>query len=154
VRENIATASALNQRNFLMPESTVPPPVMPTMTKKHVEYSEFLAYGGSAFQRGRDDWQLQWDIVAFVRSIVNGDSVVVPRKASERELGWLVEDVWSDGAIVWWCGDRRFSSNHLEAIRFARREDAEAVIRHIATNGNLKAVEHMWLTPDTPQKGE
>jgi hypothetical protein len=65
------------------------------------------------------------------------------------ESGWLIEDVWPDGAIVWWAGGQRFSSDHHEAIRFSRRADAEAAIPSINTNGTLKAVEHIWFAEST-----
>jgi broad specificity phosphatase PhoE len=73
-------------------ESTVPPPVIPTMTKEHpaviqaarIAYQE--ANGGLPSVPGFEGWQrytdrLLQEIESLLRSIVNGDSVVVPRKA-------------------------------------------------------------------------
>jgi hypothetical protein len=57
------------------PESTVPPPVMPTMTGEHISVLR------SAFPWATDDMPQLREVESLVRSIVSGDSVVVPRKS-------------------------------------------------------------------------
>ena len=71
-----------------------------------------------------------------------------------KESGWLIEMSLESvgGPPCWWTGKFKtgyldsWSSNPIEVVRFARKEDAERVI-----NGTLKkyfkaarATEHQW----------
>lgn len=60
------------------------------------------------------------------------------------EIAWLIEDK-DAGHARWWHG-RGFSADSHEAVRFARRDDAEKVIRYLADKYvyPLIATEHAW----------
>lgn len=65
------------------------------------------------------------------------------------ETGWLIE---KPGAMpMWWNGmpkrdgNGAWSSNSLDGIRFARKEDAEiCAIAQGFKLSNVKATEHQW----------
>ena len=62
------------------------------------------------------------------------------------ERGWLIENRAGVRAC-WWTGvkKRPWSTESLEAVRFARKEDAEAVMKYEEVGvGANTAVEHMW----------
>lgn len=74
-----------------------------------------------------------------------------------HELAWLVE--LGSNPPQWWTGKspQLFTSNHLEAIRFTRFEDAERAIHYMVKEGTrdgCKSVQHSWSTvvADTPQE--
>ena len=60
------------------------------------------------------------------------------------ESGWLIE--FTGGAPSWWDGrgpdTGMFDAN--EAVRFARREDAERVLYWIVTRRPAIVTEHLW----------
>ena len=67
------------------------------------------------------------------------------------ETGWLIELVDDKhGLPEYWNGrvtaGNAFTSNHLAAVRFARKFDATTVIEHIEylSAYAMKAVEHQW----------
>lgn len=68
--------------------------------------------------------------------------------ASEPEYGWLVEIAYTDGTPHWWSGrggDDCWTKNSLDAIRYARKEDAEKVIEYFGwTSPPVIATEHQW----------
>jgi hypothetical protein len=115
-------------------ESTVPPPVIPTMTKEHpaviqaarIAYQE--ANGGLPSVPGFEGWQrytdrLLQEIESLLRSIVNGDSVVISRKELE-----------STGVA-------------LARLADGKREDSAVFSR-------LYDLIHRWLTPDTSKESK
>jgi hypothetical protein len=53
---------------------------------------------------------------------------------------WLIED---DGP-VYWCGGNDFGFNVECAVRLARKEDAERVLRHLPKPDKLRVVAHGW----------
>ena len=62
------------------------------------------------------------------------------------ETAWRIEQQTSAGP-VWFCGNRygRWSYDSLEAVRFSRQQDAEAIIKwHKWKKGT--ATEHQWGT--------
>ncbi len=65
------------------------------------------------------------------------------------ESGWVIESVNKLGQIVYWDGHGTFSfsPDHLEAVRFARKQDAERVFPTICYFQPIKIAEHLWV-PD------
>ena len=69
------------------------------------------------------------------------------------QTGWVIERYSGDELFYWdgrGLGDyhkpRGFSSKNEEAIRFARKEDAEAILFRLL-EGHGRAVEHVWMEP-------
>lgn len=68
------------------------------------------------------------------------------------ESGWVIERADSDAAEpkYWAAGQREaerssaWTSNHMEAIRFARKDDAEKVARRIMRGVGVRICEHQW----------
>lgn len=60
------------------------------------------------------------------------------------KLGWVIE---AGNEPRYWTGRgaHDFSEWHEDAIRFARREDAEKAKQWICRNHALKVVEHLWV---------
>lgn len=54
------------------------------------------------------------------------------------EVGWLIEAP----NLMWWTGDG-WTFDSLQAVRFARRQDAEKMIKVQGLDGRF-AVEHEW----------
>jgi hypothetical protein len=74
------------------------------------------------------------------------------RKADATdETGWLIE--WPEDElhkVRWYVPGKIFTSNASEALRFARKEDADAFLRkgeQFSMAGHAKAVEHAWIAP-------
>lgn len=73
---------------------------------------------------------------------------------TQQSVAWLVE---SEPGGLWWDGrfvsrgidPRFFTRDPNEAVRFARREDAEKVA---ASSSALKATEHVWMADAQPQQ--
>lgn len=69
----------------------------------------------------------------------------------DEQSAWLVEHVFDH---TWWAGDAKvgdkaWTTDSLQAVRFSRAEDAHRVIRGLfrtqGLNGLLNAVEHRWV---------
>jgi hypothetical protein len=73
-------------------------------------------------------------------------------KPVENESGWLIERADSSPAEprYWAAGQREaerssaWTSNHMQAIRFARKEDAERVAARIMKDIDVRICEHDW----------
>lgn len=67
---------------------------------------------------------------------------------SGNDVGFLIEAQKADCGPVWACcpnpGHWLFTANHLEAVRFARREDADQVRRTFFPGDQIKTIEHGW----------
>ena len=63
-----------------------------------------------------------------------------------RQYGWLIEHPAHDGEpAMWWVG-RGFTTLSDKAIRFARREDAAAILEHLFRGiRHLIITDHYWL---------
>lgn len=83
--------------------------------------------------------------------------------APNDETGWLIE-CKHIGNAAWWDGKRGprdlidcryFTTDHLKAVRFARKEDAERIIKGCG-GSCMQATEHLWvgkeMTPDDSVK--
>jgi hypothetical protein len=76
---------------------------------------------------------------------------IITRPAKPKvETGWLVEN--DNGGPCWWGrtpdGEDVFgwTTSSLMALRFARKEDAEAYIEEVGWN-DVIATEHQWSDP-------
>lgn len=100
----------------------------------------WLAIGRTAIEQG---------FMAVNRAIFKPGRVELPAETPSSEAGWLIEDADSraskpaylsfSGRVVEWVLD------HNKAIRFARREDAEAfALMWNGTVDGLRIAEHQW----------
>lgn len=74
------------------------------------------------------------------------------------ETAWLIEHQDDDGPLFYWCGSplgcgwissaEPYQTAHLLAIRFGRKEDAEAVATHSGLNFT-RIAEHAWIAIPT-----
>jgi hypothetical protein len=64
------------------------------------------------------------------------------------EIGWVIERGDSEpSAPTYWAGlDDRWSQDHMDAIRFARKRDAERISARMRYPNN-RVCEHMWCDP-------
>lgn len=62
------------------------------------------------------------------------------------EVAWLIETKTRAGEPYYWGGPALWTTDHLRAIRFARKIDGERVAEDLDTDG-IAVVEHMWCTP-------
>ena len=64
-------------------------------------------------------------------------------QAGRQEVGWLIEWCWNNSGIHWLSHKGDFTKDSLKAIRFCRKEDAEAFLNmlfdsvHSGEIGNL-----------------
>jgi len=77
-----------------------------------------------------------------------------------EESGWLIEHGESEvSAPQYWCAGAYFQNghdptqssawtqNHMEAIRFARKEDAQKVANRMMRGILVRICEHVWTAP-------
>ena len=93
---------------------------------------------------------------ALARDIANAiRALPVPEEAGvelDDESGWLIERADSSAAEPWyWAAGQRdaerssaWTQNHMEAIRFARKDDAEKVARRLFKDIEVRICEHGW----------
>jgi hypothetical protein len=73
-------------------------------------------------------------------------------ETSGGETGWLIERGDSDPAKPWyWAAGQRdaerssaWTQNHMQAIRFARKDDAEKVQRRLFKDIAVRVAAHEW----------
>lgn len=66
---------------------------------------------------------------------------------SAIETGWVIECGGGDALpLYYWAGLNRWSPDHLAAVRFARRVDAERVLSGIV-GLPARVLEHEWHAP-------
>lgn len=65
----------------------------------------------------------------------------------KKMTGWLIER-YNNSILTFWCGHNQtdFRAELDNAIRFARAEDAAAVLSWLCT-GNGRVAEHQWGVP-------
>ena len=66
------------------------------------------------------------------------------------EYGWVIEREGGDKPLLYWAGAGVWSTQHLDAIRFVRRLDAERVARYLPEHPHYRVVEHAWYGPEAP----
>lgn len=64
------------------------------------------------------------------------------------EVAWLVE-IFVSGSHRWWAGYPRYkaeswTTDPLLAVRFSRKQDADAVIHGLFPSWHAVATEHQW----------
>lgn len=66
-----------------------------------------------------------------------------PRR--QTEFAWVIErgDTPPSAPAYWTGSDQGWSQNHVDAVRFARKEDAEKVAYHFR-QPNCRICEHGW----------
>ena len=68
-------------------------------------------------------------------------------QAATDETGWVVEGAWSSPAMPeYWVGSSAWSSDHMKALRFARREDAQQAADMMCAGLNVRICEHAWVS--------
>lgn len=64
------------------------------------------------------------------------------------ETGWLIETTAYGDDIHYWNGhmfdDDDWTKDSIEAVRFARKEDAQKIIDYIGWDNGVFAIEHGW----------
>ena len=66
--------------------------------------------------------------------------------AGKDETGWLIETKTPEGVPCYWGGPALWTTDHLKAIRFARKLDGERVAEDLDVD-RLVVVEHIWCAP-------
>ncbi len=68
------------------------------------------------------------------------------------ETGWMIEGKDYKDVPMWWRGAtikgsnyNNFSSDSLDGIRFARKEDAEKAMYALFSGAEVTATEHEWI---------
>lgn len=66
----------------------------------------------------------------------------------EDEIGWLIE-MMTSGRGIWWAGGPEWTVDSVQAIRFARLQDASNVINGSEYLKGCSAfpTEHIWYGP-------
>lgn len=75
------------------------------------------------------------------------------RLAEGETVGWLVEMLISNEPWWWALGlpdEENWTKDSVLALRFARKEDAEAFITDMGWT-EVIATEHAWLNPTSPK---
>lgn len=99
------------------------------------------------------------DEQAALRLLVQRAARAEARPAVDREAAWLIE--WPANRqmpVRYWHPTEGHVLDANDAVRFCRREDAEAMLKRDHLFGGAKAVEHIWtalLSPATsPGEGK
>lgn len=72
------------------------------------------------------------------------------RTGMTEETGWVIERGDSQTyAPTYWAGPDYWSQNNLDAVRFARKNDAEQVACKLG-QGYHRVAEHAWIGPAAP----
>jgi len=67
------------------------------------------------------------------------------------ESGWVIErGDSSPGSPTYWSGPDAWSQDHMDAVRFARKQDAERVACRVH-GGHHRVCEHLWCGPEAVQ---
>lgn len=66
--------------------------------------------------------------------------------ALKDEFAWVIERGDSQPhSPTYWSGIDSWSQDHLDAVRFARKQDAERVAHSIRDGGYHRVCEHGWI---------
>ena len=64
---------------------------------------------------------------------------------NHTEYGWVIEGGWtSTDKPEYWVGSSAWSDNHLRALRFSRRQDAQQAADLMLSGVNVRICEHAW----------
>jgi hypothetical protein len=63
----------------------------------------------------------------------------------ELSYAWVVEGGWSETCQPdYWAGASTWSGDHLNALRFSRKEDAQQAADLMLSGMNIRICEHAW----------
>ena len=106
------------------------------------------------------DKTFRYHLVAATRGAIDTSLAEIEAALFERfgsapamrdERGWLIEwPTTADSHPRWWHPDHGWTVDASRAIRYARKEDAEAAIRNGCFVSTICATEHAWLAPQEP----
>lgn len=69
----------------------------------------------------------------------------VDRLKLYEQYGWVIEGAWSSTADpAYWCGSSLWMNDHMKALRFARKLDAERAAEMMLADVNVRICEHSW----------
>lgn len=63
------------------------------------------------------------------------------------EYAWVIVIPSRRPMLMYWAGGTLWSPDNLDAIRFARRIDAERAARYLPEHPNYTIEEHAWCYP-------
>jgi hypothetical protein len=100
-----------------------------------------------AFRKWRAS-KKKWTIPEAYRAGYAQAEALAKPPSTERQVGWLIEQPDPSGHLWLRCDVDKFqwTKDSLQAIRFARREDAEQLSVYLQERGlrNLVVTEHIW----------
>lgn len=64
---------------------------------------------------------------------------------TDEETGWVIEREDSEPSHPMYFAGKNWSYNNLEAIRFARKGDAETVCRYMFPGQPHRIADHAWV---------
>ena len=63
-------------------------------------------------------------------------------------FSWVIEGGWTDiYKPEYWVGSSAWSGDHMRALRFARRQDAQQAADLMLAGVNVRICEHAWNVP-------
>ena len=72
----------------------------------------------------------------------------------ETEFAWVIErGDTPPSAPAYWTGGEGWSQDHMDAVRFARKQDGEKVAYHFR-QPNCRVCEHGWIGAIATKEGE
>lgn len=97
--------------------------------------------------------QIEMGFMAAVRSVARPPRLALPKEEpTPPERAWLIESGFEDGprAPLYFSavdGAPTFQPDHYQALRFARKEDAEAFfLMHRGSLDGVRVCEHEWVS--------
>ena len=96
---------------------------------------------------------------AIRQSLANIAAAVVERYGDKphsavEETGWLIEWPSAELQTRWWHPGVGWTIHADRAIRYARKEDAEAAIKTGVFCAGVVATEHAWVAPSSTGGGD
>lgn len=62
------------------------------------------------------------------------------------DYAWVIEGGWTDiDEPDYWVGSSAWSNDHMQALRFARRQDAKQAADLMLHGVNVRICEHSWV---------
>lgn len=117
------------------------------LEERVLRFLDRLAASGRAdgrwFSIGRTD--IEKGFMAVNRSVFQPGRVNLPESAA-AETAWLIEDGASEpSSPAYFAGVGRWTRDHLKAVRFSRKQDAQALVDAGGLGpGDFRICEHAW----------
>ena len=68
-----------------------------------------------------------------------------------EQAGWVIEGAWSETSRPdYWVGSSAWSTDHMKALRFARKQDAQQAADLMLDGINYRICEHVWIESRLP----